>query len=367
MIPFLNLKQINLRYKKEIMDKIDVLIESGWYIRGEFCNQFEEEFSRFCGTKFCIGVGNGLDALSLIFRAYKELGIMQDYDEVIVPSNTYIASILSITENNLKPVLVEPNFDDFLIDPTKIESKITSKTKAIMVVHLYGQTCQMNEIKTIAKKFNLKIIEDAAQSHGAYFDDIRCGNLGDAAGFSFYPTKNLGAIGDAGAVTTNDKKLREVIFALANYGSHVKYENLYKGINSRLDEIQACILLVKLKYLDEDTQRRRVISQRYIEYIDNKFIIVPKAKIELNHVWHLFTIRTKNRNKMSNFLIENGIQTSIHYPIPPHKQKAYIEWKNTSYPISEKIHKEILSLPMGSFLKNNDINKIIETVNKYEQ
>lgn len=367
MIPYLDLKKINLTYKKEILNKISTLVDSGWYIRGELCARFEEEYASFCGTKFCVGVASGLDALSLIFRAYKEIGYMKDNDEVIVPSNTYIASILSITENNLKPILVEPTLNDFLIDPTKIESKITSKTKAIMVVHLYGQTCQMDKINKIAKKFNLKVIEDAAQSHGAYFNDKRCGNLGDAAGFSFYPTKNLGALGDSGAITTNDKQLKEVIYALANYGSSIKYENTYKGINSRLDDIQAGILSIKLKNLDYENQKRRQIAKKYIQNINNNLIVIPKAEVEKNHVWHLFVIRTENRNRLAKYLLENDVQTSIHYPIPPHKQEAFNEWGKMSYPISEKIHAEVLSLPSGSFLADTDIDQIIELLNQYEK
>lgn len=367
MISFLNLKKINLTYKEEILNKISTLVDSGWYIRGELCARFEEEFASYCGTKFCVGVASGLDALSLIFRAYKEIGYMKDNDEVIIPSNTYIASILAVTENNLKPILVEPNLNDFLIDPNKIESKITSKTKAIMVVHLYGQTCQMDEINKIAKKFNLKVIEDAAQSHGAYFHNKRCGNLGDAAGFSFYPTKNLGAMGDSGAITTNDKELNEIVYALANYGSSIKYENTYKGINSRLDDIQAGILSIKLKNLDNENKRRKQIAKKYIKNIDNKSIVIPKARIEKNHVWHLFVIRTENRNKMAEYLSENGVQTSIHYPIPPHRQEAFIEWKKMSYPISEKIHAEVLSLPSGPFLEETEVNQIIELINQYEK
>ena len=367
MISFLNLKKINLTYKEEILNKISTLVDSGWYIRGELCARFEEEFASYCGTKFCVGVASGLDALSLIFRAYKEIGYMKDNDEVIIPSNTYIASILAVTENNLKPILVEPNLNDFLIDPNKIESKITSKTKAIMVVHLYGQTCQMDEINKIAKKFNLKVIEDAAQSHGAYFHNKRCGNLGDAAGFSFYPTKNLGAMGDSGAITTNDKELTEIVYALANYGSSIKYENTYKGINSRLDDIQAGILSIKLKNLDNENKRRKQIAKKYIKNIDNKSIVIPKAQKKKNHVWHLFVIRTENRNKMAEYLLENGVQTSIHYPIPPHRQEAFIEWKKMSYPISEKIHAEVLSLPSGPFLEETEVNQIIELINQYEK
>ena len=277
MIPFLDLKGINSKYREELIAVCTDVIDSGWYIQGTQCQAFEEEFATYCGTQYCIGVANGLDALILILRAYKELGIISDGDEVLVPANTYIASILAISENNLTPVLVEPNTDTCLIDPNEIEKNITSKTKAILPVHLYGQTCEMNEINKIAKKYNLKVIEDSAQSHGAMFKDKRCGNLGDASGFSFYPGKNLGALGDGGAITTNDEELATTIRAIANYGSHKKYENLYKGVNSRLDELQAALLRVKLKHLDEDTNHRRSIANLYLEKIKNKTIDTPSV------------------------------------------------------------------------------------------
>lgn len=275
MIPFLDLKGINAQYRAELIDACVSVIDSGWYVQGNEHSEFEKEFAQYCGVKYAIGVANGLDALILILRAYKELGIMKDGDEVIVPSNTYIASILAISQNNLVPVLVEPDINTYLLDPTKIEEKITSKTKAIMPVHLYGQTCQMDKINAIAKKHNLKVVEDSAQSHGAYFTDKRSGNLGDASGFSFYPGKNLGALGDGGAVTTNDEELANAIKALGNYGSHKKYENLYKGINSRLDEMQAAMLRVKLRYLDDEVEKRREIASYYIENITNPNIILP--------------------------------------------------------------------------------------------
>ena len=331
MIPFLDLKALNSQYRAELIEACTKVIDSGWYLQGNECKGFEKEFASYCGTKYAIGVANGLDALILILRAYKELGFMQDGDEVIVPSNTYIASILAISQNNLVPVLVEPDINTYLINPSKIEEKITSKTKAILPVHLYGQTCQMDKINEIAKKYNLKVIEDSAQSHGAYFGDKRSGNLGDASGFSFYPGKNLGALGDGGAVTTNDEEIANTIKALGNYGSHKKYENLYKGLNSRLDEIQAAMLRVKLKYLDNEIEKRREIANYYLENIKNENIILPTVRNENNHVWHLFVIRTKNRDELQKYLLVDGIQTLIHYPIPPHKQNAYKEWNNEKY------------------------------------
>lgn len=365
MIPFLDLKGLNAQYRAELIEACTKVIDSGWYIQGSECKEFEKEFAEYCGTKYAIGVANGLDALILILRAYKELGFMEDGDEVIVPSNTYIASILAISQNNLVPVLVEPDINTYLIDPSKIEEKITSKTKAILPVHLYGQTCEMDAINKIAKKYNLKVIEDSAQSHGAYFQDKRSGNLGDASGFSFYPGKNLGALGDGGAVTTNDEELANTIKALGNYGSHKKYENLYKGINSRLDEIQAAMLRVKLRYLDEETEKRREIANYYLQNIKNESIILPTVRDEDNHVWHLFVIRANKRNELQKYLLDNGIQTLIHYPIPPHKQNAYKEWKNESYPISEQIHDEILSLPISGVQSFEDTKDIINLINQF--
>ncbi|WP_299229640.1 DegT/DnrJ/EryC1/StrS family aminotransferase [Sulfurihydrogenibium sp.] len=366
MIPFLDLKKLNAQYRDELIEACTRVIDSGWYILGKEVEEFEKEFANYCGTKYAIGVGNGLDALTLILRAYKELGILSDGDEVIVPANTYIATILAITNNNLIPVLVEPDIDTYLIDPDKIEENITSKTKAIMVVHLYGQTCEMDKINEIAKKYNLKVIEDSAQSHGAYYKDKRSGNLADASGFSFYPGKNLGALGDAGAITTNDDQLAEVLKALRNYGSRKKYENIYKGVNSRLDEIQAAILRVKLKYLDEEIERRRKIARFYLENIKNNNIILPKVREDSNHVWHLFVIRTEKRDKLQKYLLDKGIHTLIHYPIPPHKQIAYKEWNDRSYPITEKISREVLSLPISGVLTLEEAEKIVKLVNEFD-
>ncbi len=365
MIPFLDLKGLNAQYREEFIAACQRVIDSGWYIQGHECKEFDKEFAKYCGTKYAIGVANGLDALILILRAYKEMGIIKDNDEVIVPSNTYIASILAISENNLIPILVEPDVNTYLLDPSKIEEKITSKTKAILPVHLYGQTCEMDKINEIAKKYSLKIIEDSAQSHGAYFGNKRSGNLGDASGFSFYPGKNLGALGDGGAVTTNDEELATIITALGNYGSHKKYENFYKGINSRLDEIQAAMLRIKLKYLDIEINQRREIANYYLQNIQNNNIILPSIRAENNHVWHLFVIRTKKRDELQKYLLDNGIQTLIHYPIPPHKQNAYKEWKNQSYPISENIHNEVFSLPISGIQKLVDTQNVVKIINDF--
>lgn len=365
-VPFLNLQEINQRIILQLEGAIKGVIESGWYIQGEHCRKFEQNFADFCGTKYCIGVANGLDALILILRAYKELGILSDGDEVIVPANTYIASILAISTNHLIPVMVEPSLDNYLLDINKIESAINSKTKVIMVVHLYGQITPMEEIWKLAQKYNLRIIEDSAQSHGAYYKDKRSGNLSDASGFSFYPGKNLGALGDAGAVTSNSQELSEVIRYLGNYGSHVKYKNIYEGINSRLDELQAAILNVKLATLDKDNQKRREIAKVYLEKITNPKVILPASPLEEeSHVWHLFVVRVKDRENFQSYLTQNGIGTLIHYPIPPHKQEAYKEWNNLSYPISEKLHQEVISLPISPVQNIEQTQYVIDVINKY--
>lgn len=365
MIPFLDLKNINAQYREELLEACAKVIDSGWYVQGNEHQAFEKEFADYCGVKHCIGVANGLDALILILRAYKELGVMETGDEVLVPANTYIASILAISENGLVPVLVEPSEDTYLLDPDKIEEKITQRTKAILPVHLYGQTCPMDAINAIASKYGLKVIEDSAQSHGAYYQNKRSGNLGDASGFSFYPGKNLGALGDGGAVTTNDDELAKTIRALGNYGSHKKYENLYKGINSRLDEIQAAMLRVKLRYLDDETRKRREIASMYLENIKNDKIILPSSRNKDNHVWHLFVIRTEMRDELQKYLAQKDIQTLIHYPIPPHHQAAYHEWNSEIYPISEKIHKQVLSLPISGIQTVDDTMRIIQILNDY--
>ena len=361
MIKFLDLHKINERFRAEIDEKIKEVLDSGWYLLGKKDEEFEKNFAKYCEAKHCIGCANGLDALNLIIRAYG----FGAGDEIIVPANTYIASILAISENGCTPVLVEPDIETYNINPDLIEEKITDKTKAILVVHLYGQAVQMEKIWALAKKYNLKVIEDSAQAHGAYYQGKRVGNLGDASGFSFYPGKNLGCMGDGGAVTTNDDELAEKIRALRNYGSHIKYKNLFKGVNSRLDEMQAGILDVKLPHLDKDNLRRREIAKYYRENIKNEKIILPKAYDEKAHVWHVFAIRTKNRDEFQKYLTENNIQTLIHYPTPPHKQEAYKEWNNLSYPITEEIHKTILSLPISPVMTDEEVKKVVEVINKY--
>ncbi|NOR68624.1 MAG: aminotransferase class V-fold PLP-dependent enzyme [Methylomarinum sp.] len=365
MIPFLDLKAINAQYADELKQATARVIDSGWYIQGTECKAFEAEFSDYCGTEHCVGVANGLDALTLIIKAYKEIGIMDQGDEIIVPANTYIASILAISENGLTPVLVEPDINSYNISPSLIEEKITKKTKAIMAVHLYGQVAAMDEINTIASKYKLKVIEDSAQAHGAMYKNSRTGNLSDASGFSFYPGKNLGALGDAGAVTTNDKELAEVIRALGNYGSHKKYENRYQGWNSRLDEIQEEMLRVKLKSLDSEIERRATIAYNYLNHIDNKKILLPTLINKESHAWHLFVIRTETREKLQNHLLENNIHSLIHYPIPPHKQVAYKIWNELSYPITERIHKEVLSLPISPVQSIEETMQIVRVLNEY--
>lgn len=371
MIEFLNLKEITRRDKESLMVSFENVLDSGWFILGEKVKTFEKEFADYCGVKNCIGVANGLDALILILEGYKELGLMKEGDEVIVPSNTYIASILAVSKAGLKPVLVEPDINTYNIDENLIEQKITSKTKAILPVHLYGRLCNMEALNSIAKKHNLKVIEDCAQSHGASLNGIKCGNLCDAAGFSFYPGKNLGALGDGGAVTTNDDALAEAITALRNYGSLEKYKNIYKGSNSRLDEMQAAFLSVKLKDLDRDNNARRKIAQYYVDHIYNSGLILPVSKQTniadlYSNVWHLFVVRVEDRNRFQKYLTENGIQTVIHYPIPPHKQQAYLEWNNDSYPISEKIHQQIISLPISPVMKHDDVETVCKVINCFK-
>ena len=368
MIKFLDIQKINLLHKQEIEERLLSVFRSGWYILGNEVKIFEEELAAYIGTKNAIGVANGLDALRLILKAYMELGVMQEGDEVIVPANTYIASVLAVTDNKLTPVFVEPDTNTYNIDISKIEEKITTKTKAILIVHLYGQTVFSDKLKNIAKKHSLKIVEDNAQAIGAEWNLQKTGNLGNAAGFSFYPGKNLGALGDAGAITTNDDELARTIRALANYGSQEKYVNKYQGLNSRLDEMQAGVLSVKLKYLDNENRRRREIAQYYLDNINNPEIILPvieNAKENLSHVWHLFVIRTKQRSKLQQYLADNGIQTLIHYPIPPHKQEAYKKYNQLSFPITEKIHEEVLSLPISHVMTDDEIKTITDALNNY--
>ncbi len=366
MIKFLDLQKINLAHQQEIEGRLINTFRSGWYLLGNEVKTFEENLSDFIGAKHAIGVANGLDALRLILRAYIEMGVMQKGDEIIVPANTYIASILAISDNGLVPVLVEPDLETYNIDISKIEEKITSRTKGIMIVHLYGRVVFSEELKNIANKYSLKIIEDNAQAIGAVCNGFKTGNLGDASGFSFYPGKNLGALGDAGVVTTNEDELAKTIRALANYGSNEKYVNIFQGLNSRLDEVQAAILDVKLKYINEENEKRRQIAKRYISEIKNPKIILPEnPKDEAEHVWHLFVIRTAERDHLQKYYAENEIQTLIHYPIPPHKQKAYQNLHHLSFPITEKIHQEVLSLPISPVMEDHEVTKVITTINNY--
>lgn len=365
MIKFLDLKGINLQYENELKAAFERVLNSGWYLMGKELENFENLYAGYCGVKHAIGVANGLDALTLIIRAYKELGIFNDGDEILVPSNTYIASVLAISANNLKPVLIEPDLTTYNISPESINQHLTKKTKGILPVHLYGQLCDMPKIMEIAKKSNLIVIEDCAQAHGAEFLGRKAGNWGDAGGHSFYPGKNLGALADAGAITTSNDKLAKVIRALLNYGSEKKYENLFKGVNSRLDEINAAFLSVKLKYLDNETKRRREIAERYITGIVNDKITLPSTCTRESHVWHLFVIRSSNRENLQTYLSESGVQTLIHYPIPPHKQLAYLELSEFSYPISEKIHNEVLSLPLSPVMSDNEVQVVVNLINEY--
>ena len=365
MIPFLDLKKINAKYREEIIEVTTRVIDSGWYLQGKELKAFEEEFATYCGVEHCVGVANGLDSLTLTLRAWKEMGKLKEGDEVIVPANTYIASILAITENRLKPVLVEPDQSSFNIDPSKIVKALGTRTKAILAVHLYGQLASMPEIMKLAEQHNLLVLEDSAQAHGASIKGRKAGNWGDASGFSFYPGKNLGALGDAGAITTNNKELAEAVRTLANYGSQKKYENLYQGVNSRLDEIQAAILRVKLKHLQSEINARRKVADLYINEISNNLITPPQKLKDEQHVWHLFVIKCLERKQLQDYLGEHGIQTLIHYPIPPHQQKAYQEFNQDSYPITEKIHKQVLSLPIGPTISDQEIAYVIECCNSF--
>lgn len=365
MIKFLDLQKINAQYATELKQVAAEVIDSGWYLLGERVKQFENNLETFQGGGNAIAVGNGLDALRLILKAYIELGIMKEGDEVIVPANTYIASVLAITDNKLIPILVEPNLDTYNLNFERIESKITSKTKAIMVVHLYGRVCWSDKLEELARKYNIKIIEDNAQAIGARWNGVRTGNLGDAAGFSFYPGKNLGALGDSGAVITKDEELARVIRALANYGSAQKYVNQYQGLNSRMDEMQAAFLNVKLPYVDTEISNRRIIANYYLKHIVNPKIILPNTGLGNEHVWHLFVIRTKNRDGLQKYLSDNGIQTLIHYPIPPHKQECYKDFNNLSLPNTELMHEEVLSLPISPVMTNEEVQKVVKVINNF--
>ena len=364
MIEFLNLKALNAPYEKAFHQKFEQFLSSGYYVLGKEVQQFETDFAGYCGTDYAIGAGNGLDAIRLILEAYKILGRLQDGDEIIVPANTYIASILAISQAGLKPVLVEPNINTYNLDTERVLEKISSKTKAILAVHLYGLVSDWDTLSKVAQSHGLLLLEDAAQAHGAVWNNRKTGNLGDAAAFSFYPTKNLGTLGDAGAVTTNDDELAELIKKLRHYGQQQKYVSRYKGINSRLDEIQAAFLNVKLPALDTSNNKRRQIASTYIKHIKHSEIILPVFDTQA-HVYHQFTIRTKQRDDLKKYLDKHGIQTLVHYPVPPHKQHAYSEWQHESYPVTEQIHREILSLPIRENLTDNEIFYIIDKINRY--
>jgi dTDP-4-amino-4,6-dideoxygalactose transaminase len=370
MIKFLDLQKINHQYQEQFQQKMKLVLDKGWFILGDEVKTFESNFADYCGSNHCIGVGNGLDALVLIFKGYIQLGKLQKGDQVIVPANTYIASILAILQADLVPVLVEPKLETYNINPDLIQSKITSKTKAILAVHLYGQLAEMEAINAIAKQYNLLVIEDSAQSHGAIsYQKSKIKNQQSCAAFSFYPGKNLGALGDAGAITTNDDALAKVIFAMRNYGSEQKYHNEYIGVNSRLDELQAAFLNVKLPNLDKENNTRQSIAKRYLAEIKNEKIILPTWDLSGNHVFHLFVVRTSDRDRLQSYLKQNNIETLIHYPIAPHKQKAFASetsgWSSLSYPITEKIHQEVVSLPISPVMTNEEVDYIIKILNLY--
>ncbi|REF25609.1 dTDP-4-amino-4,6-dideoxygalactose transaminase [Xenorhabdus cabanillasii] len=365
-VDFLNLQQINARDAQEMLTACKDVIDSGYYIGGDKVDAFENEFADYCGAKHCVSVANGLDALNLVLRAWKLQGRLQNGDEVIVPANTYIASVLAITENGLVPAFVEPDYNTFNITAAGIESAITAKTKSILPVHLYGQLAPMPEIMRIAEKHNLLVLEDSAQAHGAMLEGKRAGTWGHAAGFSFYPGKNLGALGDAGAVVTDDDELANAIKALRNYGSHKKYENLYQGLNSRLDPMQAAMLSVKLKRLESDTEHRRRIADIYIKNMNNALVTTPFVTEAAAHVWHLFVIKTPYRQQLQEWLATNNIQTLIHYPIPPHKQQAYSELNHLHYPITEQIHEDVLSLPISPILTEDEAMYVVNKINAFK-
>lgn len=377
-VPFLDLKSINDKYRSGFEAAISKVLDSGWYLLGKEVEQFENEFSSYTGVAHTVGVANGLDALRIILRAYIEMGAMNEGDEIIVPANTYIASILAVTDNNLTPVLVEPDIDTYNIDPDLIEEHISERTKGIMIVHLYGQNAYTEKIGELCEKYDLKLIEDAAQAHGAYYKDKRVGSLGDAAGFSFYPGKNLGALGDAGAICTDNTELAEVCRTLGNYGSQKKYYNKYQGYNSRLDEIQAAVLRVKLKGLDEDNQRRREIADYYLKNITNSNIILPQPQPQpqpststststlKNHVWHVFVVRVADRPSFIEHLDAHGVGTLIHYPIPPNKQEGYPGLHKFTLPVTEKIHEEVVSLPISPVMTEKEVEAVVEAVNSYK-
>lgn len=365
MIPFVNLQAVNARFRQELLNAVARVLDSGQYILGKEVESFERAFSAYCGVAYAIGTGNGLDALTLIIRAYKEMGIFREGDEILVPANTYIATILAVTENRLMPVLVEPDINTYNIDAALLERHITNRTKAILIVHLYGQIGYTETMRTLAVKYGLKIIEDSAQAHGAIYRGKKAGTLGDAAGFSFYPTKPLGALGDSGCVTTSDAALAETVRALRNYGSYKKYYNRYQGINSRLDELQAAVLSIKLKYLDRDNEARRQVALEYLRRIANERLILPQVAVDEAHVWHLFVVRTADRDHFHSYLADNDIGSVIHYPMPPHKQQAFSHWNNQSYPITEEIHRSVVSLPLDSVMSQIEADRVIAVCNAY--
>ena len=360
MIAHLDLQRVNQPYQAEIAEAMRRVAESGWYVLGKEVTTFEQNWATYCGTSHCIGVANGLNALELIFRAFD----FPEGSEVIIPANTYIASILSVTSLGLKPVWIEPDAKTLNIDPRKIERKITPRTKAIMAVHLYGKCCDMKPIWEIARKHNLKVVEDAAQAHGATYLGFKAGNLSDAAAFSFYPTKNLGALGDAGAVNTNDSDLARKIASLRNYGSTIKYYNDYIGTNSRLDELQAAVLNVKLKYLEAENQRRRELARFYFSEIKHPDLILPSLKTLYEDAWHLFVVRHPKREQFIDYLMENGIQATVHYPVPAHKQRAYAAYNHLNLPITEQIHNEVISLPLNPSLTDKEAAYIVQVINQ---
>lgn len=366
MIKFLDLKGVTDKYSDELHEAVNRVVDSGWYLQGNENKKFEENYAKYIGSSYCVGVGNGLDALIWIYRAYIELGVMRPGDEVIVPANTYIASILAISENGLVPVLVEPKFETLEIDDEKIEAAITERTKSILIVHLYGRCAYTDKIGDLCKKYSLKLVEDNAQAHGCRFRDQRTGSLGHAAGHSFYPGKNLGAFGDAGAVTTDNKELADCIRALANYGSQKKYVFKYKGKNSRLDEIHAAVLDVKLRHLDEDNIHRQEIANYYYDNIRNPKIMLPSRLLDANNVYHIFPVFCEHRDSLQLYLTNNGVQTLIHYPIPPHKQECYKEWSGVSLPITERIHRQELSLPISPILSLEDVRQVVECINRFD-
>ncbi|MGI9946635.1 DegT/DnrJ/EryC1/StrS family aminotransferase [Vibrio hyugaensis] len=365
-VDFLNLKRLNEQYEDELKQACARVIESGWYILGAETEKFEQEFASYCGVKHCIGVANGLDALTLTLKAWRELGKVNKGDEVIVPGNTYIASVLAVTEADLVPVFVEPDEVTHNICPKAIEGAISEKTKVILPVHLYGQLADMPAIMALASKYQLLVLEDSAQSHGAELDGKKSGAWGNASGFSFYPGKNLGALGDGGAVTTDDDELAETLRALRNYGSHIKYQNLYQGLNSRLDEIQSAMLSVKLKYLPAQTAARQELAVFYQREISNPHITLPKVAKPQSHVWHLFVVRTSSRDALVEHLTECGVQTQVHYPIAPHKQQAYSELNHLCLPLTEQLQDEVLSLPMSPYLSEQERSKVVDAINSFK-